>query len=298
VQSIKFGLVGAGFWGRTTHAPALASSEGIEFTAVFGRSDRAAELGALYDVSVHDDIDKFLAEVDAVAFAIPPHVQAGIAARAASQGKHLLLEKPIATSERDADELAAAVCDAGVSSVVFYTPLFQPEVRDWAGRVRAHEGWLGGTVVWLASALRGINPFNTPWRHDCGALWDVAPHAVATMWAALGAVTSVSVDAGPADVTHLVLHHQNNVATTVTVTLNAPPEAAALDLSVWGEPGREVAPMRAVQPVQAMRVALAELASNARSGVARHPYDVQFGQAVGRVIADAHCKRKSITAMM
>jgi len=292
VKPLRFGLVGTGYWARITHAPALASAEGIEFTAVWGRSaDAATELAVAYGATAYHDIDAFLADVDAVAFAVPPDVQAPIATRAARHGKHLLLEKPIATSERDADALSTAVTEAGVASVVFFTAQFQPEIRDWLARVTAQAGWLGGTAVWLGSALREANPFNTPWRQDLGALWDVAPHVVSLMWAALGPVTSMSADVGPADVTHLVLHHQNNATSMVTVTLSAPPEAAVLELSVWGEPGREVAPMRAIQAVPALRAALAELAANAASGQVCHPCDVRFGQAVGQVIAAAQRQR-------
>ena len=39
---LRFGLVGTGYWARTAHAPALASAEGIEFTAVWGRDQQAA----------------------------------------------------------------------------------------------------------------------------------------------------------------------------------------------------------------------------------------------------------------
>ena len=44
-QPLRFGLVGTGHWAQITHAPALASAEGIEFAAVWGRSPDAA--GAL-----------------------------------------------------------------------------------------------------------------------------------------------------------------------------------------------------------------------------------------------------------
>ena len=43
----RFGLVGTGHWARITHAPALASTEGIDFAAVWGRTpDAAAALAA------------------------------------------------------------------------------------------------------------------------------------------------------------------------------------------------------------------------------------------------------------
>jgi predicted dehydrogenase len=285
---LKFGLVGTGYWARVTHAPALATTEGVEFTAVWGRSPAAAaELAAAHGVTPHDDIDAFLDGVDGVAFAVPPDVQAAIATRAANRGKHLLLDKPIATSAQLADELTAAVTSAGVASVVFFTARFQPEMRAWLDRVTARDGWMGGTAVWLGSALREASPFNTPWRHEKGALWDIGPHAVSLLWAALGPVTSVTADAGLADVTHLVLHHEGGATSAVTVTLSAPPEAGVAKLAVWGEPGRDVAPMRATESLSALRTALSELVANAGSGQVSHPCDVRFGHAVGQVLARA-----------
>jgi predicted dehydrogenase len=38
MASLRFGLVGTGYWARVAHAPALASTDGIEFTAVWGRN--------------------------------------------------------------------------------------------------------------------------------------------------------------------------------------------------------------------------------------------------------------------
>src|SRR5271170_1556177 len=129
---MRFGLAGTGYWARTTHAPALAAADDVEFTAVWGRNPRAAaDLAASYQAAAYDDIGEFLAAVDAVSFAIPPDVQAPMATRAARAGKHLLLEKPIALSEDAADALVDAVEQAAVASVVFFTQRFQPDVRAW-----------------------------------------------------------------------------------------------------------------------------------------------------------------------
>ena len=67
-------------------------------------------------------------------FAVPPDVQAEIATRAAARGRHLLLEKPIATSVADALQLERAVADAGVASVVFFTRRFVPDTVAWLAR--------------------------------------------------------------------------------------------------------------------------------------------------------------------
>jgi predicted dehydrogenase len=287
-RPLKFGLVGTGHWARITHAPALASTAGIEFAAVWGRNpDAAATLAASYDVPSYSDFDAFLADVDGVAFSVPPDVQSGLAIRAAQAGKHLLLEKPIATSESAAVELVQSVEAAGVASVVFFTARFQPEVRAWLADVAGQSGWLGGCAAWFGTSMLESSPFNTPWRQDKGGLWDLGPHVVSLLSACLGPVRSVTADAGPSDVAHLVLHHQGGTTSTVTVTQAASEAAAGFDLYVWGEPGRSSLPQEDVPPQGALRVALTELAANARSGRTAHPCDVRSGRDVVRVLADA-----------
>jgi predicted dehydrogenase len=286
-RPLRFGLAGTGYWARITHAPALASTAGIELAAVWGRNaEAAAALAGSYHCAWYDNFYDFLAGVDAVAFAVPPDVQAELAVRAARAGRHLLLEKPIATTEQAADDVARAVQDAGVASVVFFTARFQADVRAWLASVAEHR-WSGGAAVWLGSALAERSPFNTPWRREKGGLWDLGPHLVSLLWASLGPVTAVTADAGAGDVTHLILHHRGGASSTVTVTLCAPEFADGSDVWLWGEAGRTRAPGETDQPVGALRLALAELAANARSGQPRHDCDALFGRGVGLILADA-----------
>jgi predicted dehydrogenase len=287
-RPLRFGLVGTGHWARIMHAPVLASTEGIEFAAVWGRNFEAAEaLAAEHGASAHSDLDLFLADVDAVAFAVPPDVQSTIAVRAARVGKHLLLEKPIAISAADADRLVDAVQESGVASVVFFTARFRADVRAWLADVASQGPWAGGSAVWLGSALGTASPFNTPWRQVKGGLWDLGPHVVSLLWACLGPVTSVTADAGQADLTYLVLHHDGGATSAATVTLSAPEAAAGSDLYLWGDHGRTVAPAESDESQAALRTALTELVGNARSGRVDHPCDVRFGRDVVHVLAEA-----------
>ena len=285
---MRFGLAGTGYWARIAHAPALSSTVDVELTAVWGRNRQAAaELAAEYQATPYHDISAFLAGVDAVCFAVPPDLQAALATQAAREGKHLLLEKPVALTEAAADGLVEAVEQARVASVVFFTQRFQPDVRAWLAEVEARGRWAGGASAWLGSALRESNPFNTPWRRDRGGLWDVGPHMISLLWASLGPVTSVTADAGPADVTHLILHHRGGATSTTTVTLSAAEPAAGFEAYVWGESGRLAAPPGSVDRVTALSTALGELTASARAGQPRHPCDVRFGRDVGRVLAEA-----------
>ena len=137
-KSIRFGLVGTGYWAQVAHARALASAPGIDFAAVWGRNtEAAAALAAQHGIAAHVDFDAFLADVDAVAFSVPPDVQSELAVRAAEAGKHLLLEKPVALTEAAAEALAKAVQGAGVASGVFFTCRFQPDISAWL-----EESWL------------------------------------------------------------------------------------------------------------------------------------------------------------
>ena len=284
---LRFGLIGTGYWAQVTHAPALAAADGARLAAVWGRNPRAAAaLAAEHGAVACADVDELLGQVDAVAFSVPPDVQQPIAVRAARAGRHLLLEKPVATTEAAAAELASAAAGAGVASVVFFTARFQPGVRAWLAEVTRHPLG-GGHALWLGAALDDDSPFNTPWRRQKGGLWDVGPHAVSLLWASLGPVTAVTAEAGRGDLCHLVLHHASGASSTATLSVGAPPAAAADELTVWGEAGRFAAPAQAPSAREPLAVAVAELIAAARSGRPEHPCDAQFGADVTRVLAQA-----------
>jgi predicted dehydrogenase len=288
VRPLRFGLIGTGARARLAQAPALASAPGIEFAAVWGIDyDAADRIAAMYKVASYRDFAALLRAVDGVAFAVPPSVQGRLAMRAASAGKHLLLEKPLTASGPAAEELSQLVEDAGVASVVFFTARFQADTRAWLAEIADLGFWLGGSAIWLGSALLPSSPFNTPWRRALGGLWDLAPHAVSMLWASLGPVRQVTADAGQGDITHLVLHHDSGASSVVTTTLEAPEAAASYELCVWGEHGQRFAPPQTSEPVPAIKVALSELAANARLGLAAHPCDVRFGRDITLVLADA-----------
>ena len=286
-ETMRFGLVGTGYWARETHARAIAETDGVKLTAVWGRDPQAAAaIATQFGATPFTDFDEFLAMVDVVQFAVPPGVQSALALRAVRAGKHVLLEKPIAVSLAAADELADAVAEAGVSSVVFFTLLFDPRVRTIIATAN-EAGWSGGQGLWLGSALVDGNAFNTPWRHDRGALWDLGPHALSVLWTTLGPVASVTADAGESDLVHLTLHHRGGATSTASMTLHASDAADGFSTLLWGSAGRLAVPVDDVDSVDSLRTAIGELVSNARAGRAEHPCDVGFGRDIVRVLAEA-----------
>jgi predicted dehydrogenase len=163
---MKFGLVGTAFWARTVHAAGLAEHELVDFVGVWGRTPANVELVAReYGTRPYADFDALLEDVDAVAFAVPPDAQPGLALRAARAGKHLLLEKPVALSTQTAIELADAIDAAGVASAVFFTDLWAPGVSLQLASIRAEgSDWNAGRAEMLVSALADDGPYSSRGR--------------------------------------------------------------------------------------------------------------------------------------
>jgi predicted dehydrogenase len=170
---MRFGVLGTGHWARTVHAAALAEHPTAELVGIWGRDlAKAKAVGAEFDVPGFGDVDELLSQVEAVAIALPPSVQAPLAERAAAAGKHLLLEKPIALDVAAADRVVTAVQDAGVASVVFFTFRFQTATSTWLTQA-ARTQLAGGAGSWLSS-LAGTPFAASPWRQEHGALWTSA----------------------------------------------------------------------------------------------------------------------------
>lgn len=282
---MRFGVLGTGHWARAVHAAALAGHPSAELVGVWGRDlAKAKAVGAEFDVAGYADLDALLGDVDAVAIALPPDVQAPLAVRAAEAGKHLLLEKPIALDVAAADRVVSAVTAAGVASVVFFTFRFQAATSTWLEQA-ARTRLLGGAGTWIDSLVG--TPFGgSPWRQEHGALWDIGPHALSVLMPALGPVVSVQAGAGQRDIVHLVLTHSSGVASTVTLSHTVAPLAAGMEFFVHGDAGRLVLLPDVDSPVESFSVAVDDLMAAAMTGGA-HPCDVAFGRDVVTVLAAA-----------
>jgi predicted dehydrogenase len=287
VSAMKFGLVGTGYWARVTHAPAIAATAGAELVGVWGRRPEAVRpIADEHGARAYDDFEALLDDVDAVAFSVPPHVQAPLATRAARAGKHLLLDKPIALSRDDSNALADAVAAAGVASVVFFTSRFVPEVRAWLADVTTTSDWDGATAHWLGNTFGEGSPYaDSQWRRDKGGLWDLAPHILSIVIPILGPVDRVTSERGLRDTTSLLLHHASGATSVATVSVEAPPAATVMDVVVWGARGRSWMPPGFDAPPAALGVALGELMAMAESGQVQHPCDVRFGRDIVDVLA-------------
>lgn len=126
-KTIRVGLIGPGSIADERLIPALAKIAGAVFWSVLGRDRQKAEKfaekhGAKATQAAFSDLGTFLAdpELDAVIIASPDKLHAQQAIACAKAGKHVFVEKPLATSAKDARAIVRACKAAKVKLTVGY----------------------------------------------------------------------------------------------------------------------------------------------------------------------------------
>lgn len=115
MKTVRFGIVGLGWWACETHIPNLLRVHGAQVAALCSRSPenvaRAKKaLGEGAEPLVFDDYEKLLASdaVDAVVVCTPNHLHAAMALAALWAGKHVLVEKPLALEPAECPPIVEA----------------------------------------------------------------------------------------------------------------------------------------------------------------------------------------------
>jgi predicted dehydrogenase len=291
----RFGLIGTGIWARTVQAPAAAACGSVAFTSVFGRREAAAlEIAKPHGARAFASLDAFLDSVDIVGISLVPDAQPDFALAAVAAGKHLLLEKPVATDPAKADAIADAVSDHGLASAVFFTRLFMPQVRQWIDEARAAGGWLSGRAETFAQVTTDPNnPFHgTAWRSRIGALWDIGPHAVSLLCAVLGDVAEVYAVKGRGDLTQMMLTHRDGAVSTIAMSLDAPAPLPGGTV-LFGSAGCTQAPGSSDwmgDSIRAYATAIADVTAAAAGG-APVRFDARFGARMTAILAAAEASK-------
>jgi predicted dehydrogenase len=129
---INYAVVGAGWISQQAFLPGVVQSGNSRVAAlVTGDRAKAARLAAFYGIDTavgYDAYDAVLASpgIDAVYIALPNDMHADYAIRAARAGKHILVEKPLATTEAEALAMIAAARSANVFLMTAYRLHHEP----------------------------------------------------------------------------------------------------------------------------------------------------------------------------
>lgn len=169
---LRVAVVGCGYWG-SKHARVLnACDETEEVILVDCHEERLQYLGRAYrNASRHTSLAAALPRADAVVIATPPTTHVPVALQAIAAGKHVLVEKPLATTSAGASRLISAAAEAGVVLMVGHTFEYNPAVRKLRDLVRSGEL---GELFYLDSARLNLGLY----QDDVNVILDLAPHDV------------------------------------------------------------------------------------------------------------------------
>ena len=179
-RPLRFAMIATGGIAETALAPAVKNAAGAELWSVLSRdAGRARDFAERHDAAsprpAFTDIDALLAdpELDAVIIASADALHAEQCIAAAAAGKHVLCEKPMATSAADALRMAEACRNAGVRLGIAYHMRWHRGHRDLAAA--AHAGRFGTLRHMRAQwSMRAPDDSNWRARSEVGRWWGLA----------------------------------------------------------------------------------------------------------------------------
>ena len=186
MRTVGFGIVGCGMISRF-HAAAIESVDGARLVGVFDPVPEAAERTAhAYGTRRFDSLEEMLAckETEAICVCTPNGLHAPIALKALDAGRHVVIEKPMALTLKDADEIARAALQRNLCVSVISQLRFSPAIQ--AVKQALEEKRLGKVVsaslamkYWRDSAYYASSNWRGTWAMDGGgALMNQGIHGV------------------------------------------------------------------------------------------------------------------------
>lgn len=136
-DALRVAVIGVGHLGRH-HARILAGLEAVNLIAVVDViPERAREVALAFGATAFGDSREVIGEVDAVTVAVPTELHRDVALPFLERGIGVLVEKPMARSLAEADDLIAAARGTGAVLAVGHTERYNPAVAVAAGLVRS-----------------------------------------------------------------------------------------------------------------------------------------------------------------
>ncbi|UCH32624.1 MAG: Gfo/Idh/MocA family oxidoreductase [Candidatus Bathyarchaeota archaeon] len=177
MSKLRIGVIGVGFWGKN-HVRVFSELPETELTAICDVSlERAKQIGNQYGVKAYDDSKKLLKrkDIDAVSICTWTTTHAAEAMKALKAGKHILVEKPLASTIREAKRIVDLAVQKNRHLSVGFIERFNPVIRRAKNMLK--KGEIGELVSATAKRV-------SQWPErigDVGVVKDYAIHEIDIM---------------------------------------------------------------------------------------------------------------------
>ena len=181
--------IGVGYWGPNLLRNLVANDRCHVKLAVDFSADRRDFVQSMYpDVKVSDNSEEVFSDsdIDAVVIATPVKSHFDLSVKALEAGKHILVEKPMATTVEEVEEIGRLAEENNLITMAGHTFLYNPAVR--AVKEIVHSGQLGD-IRYIYSQRVNLGRI----RSDVDALWNLAPHDISIVHHWLGETSPISV---------------------------------------------------------------------------------------------------------
>ena len=221
---IRVGVIGYGYWGPNV-VRNLQSLENCQLATLCDKNpDALVRANRVYPgVELTTDYSELLnsTQIDAIAVVTPVWTHFELAKAALQNGKHVFVEKPFTSTQRQAEELIELADRKKLKIMVDHTFLFSGAVRKI--RQLVDDGTLGD-LYYFDSTRVNLGLF----QHDVNVVWDLAPHDLSIMDYIIRAKPEAVVATGGrhlnglADVAFITVYFPNDVIAHINVNWLSP----------------------------------------------------------------------------
>ncbi len=176
-MKIKIGLIGYGYWGPNLLRNFMNAKDCQVVKVCDSRQDRldlVRKINATIDVTtnINDIYNDF--NIDAIVISTPVSSHFEIAKKALENGKHVLIEKPLTSSVKEAEKLLDIATQNNLTLMVDHTFLYTGAVKKIKEVIDSNEI---GKLQYFDSTRINLGLFQA----DVNVLWDLAPHDISIL---------------------------------------------------------------------------------------------------------------------
>lgn len=169
---------GGGYWGKN-HNRVVHNLPGVDFLYICDRDPKTGERlkQTAYTAKFTTDFNEVLNDpaVHAVVISTPLFTHHELTMKALEAGKHVFVEKPMASTVKECEEMNAAAKKAGKILMVGHTYVYNPVVQSMKEKF-LDTGDLGPLI-----GMHFVRDGPSPVRDDADSLWDLAPHDISML---------------------------------------------------------------------------------------------------------------------